>query len=45
MDPKEIGCEELNWIHVAQDRYQWQVLGNTGVSSESSGSIKCFGIS
>jgi hypothetical protein len=20
MDPKEIGCEELNWIHVAQVR-------------------------
>jgi hypothetical protein len=25
----EIGCDDLDWIHVAQDRVQWRVLVNT----------------
>jgi hypothetical protein len=26
MDLKEIGWEIVNWIHLAQDRDQWQAL-------------------
>jgi hypothetical protein len=26
---REIGLEGLNWIHLAQDRDQWQALVNT----------------
>jgi hypothetical protein len=29
MDIKEIRCEDVNWIHVAQDRDQWRALVNT----------------
>jgi hypothetical protein len=29
MDLKEIWCEDLYWIHLAQDRIQWWVLVNT----------------
>jgi hypothetical protein len=25
---KEIWCEDLDWIHLAQDRDQWRVLVN-----------------
>jgi len=25
---KEIGCEDVEWIHLAQDRIQWWVLVN-----------------
>jgi hypothetical protein len=28
MDPKEIGWECVDWIHLAQDRDWWQVLAN-----------------
>jgi hypothetical protein len=28
MDPKEIGSEDVNWIHLAQDRDQWWGLVN-----------------
>jgi hypothetical protein len=28
MDPKETGWEGLDWIHLAQDRYQRQDLVN-----------------
>jgi hypothetical protein len=29
MDHKEIGYEDVSWIHLAQDRDQWQVILNT----------------
>jgi len=29
MDLWEIGCEVVDWIHLAQDRGQWQALVNT----------------
>jgi hypothetical protein len=29
MDPIERGCEDMNWIHMAQDTDQWQALVNT----------------
>jgi hypothetical protein len=28
MDLKEIGIDGANWIHLAQDRVQWQALGS-----------------
>jgi hypothetical protein len=28
MDDVEIGCEAVNWIHLAQGRIQWQVIAN-----------------
>jgi hypothetical protein len=28
MDLREIGWEGVDWIHVAQDRDQWQALVN-----------------
>jgi hypothetical protein len=38
MDLKEIGWEDVDWIHVAQDIDQWQ--GEHG--NETSGFIKCW---
>jgi hypothetical protein len=32
LDVKEIGCEDVDWLHVAQDRDQWQVLVNTAMN-------------
>jgi hypothetical protein len=29
MDFREIGWEVLNWMHLAEDRDQWQALMNT----------------
>jgi hypothetical protein len=29
MDRREIGCEDVDWMHLAQDRDQWQALLNT----------------
>jgi hypothetical protein len=29
MDLKNIGCEGVDWIHVAQDKHQWQAPVNT----------------
>jgi hypothetical protein len=29
MDLREIGWEDVDWIHVAQDRDQWRALGKT----------------
>jgi hypothetical protein len=26
MDLEEVGCEDVNWIHVALDRDQWLAL-------------------
>lgn len=28
MDPKVLGCESVDWVHLAQDRRQWRVLVN-----------------
>jgi hypothetical protein len=28
MDSKLLGCEAVNWIHLAQDRDQWWALVN-----------------
>jgi hypothetical protein len=35
MDLRETGWEVVDWIHVAQNRDQWLVVGN-----EPSGSVK-----
>jgi hypothetical protein len=29
MDLREIGWEGVDWIHMSQDRNQWQALVNT----------------
>jgi hypothetical protein len=29
MDLSDIGCEDVDWIHVAQDRVQWWAFVNT----------------
>jgi hypothetical protein len=29
MDLREIGWEGVDWIHLAQDRYQWRTVMNT----------------
>jgi hypothetical protein len=29
MDLREIGCDGVDWIELAQDRDQWRVLVNT----------------
>jgi hypothetical protein len=26
---RKIGCEDVDWIHLAQDRAQWQAVVNT----------------
>jgi len=28
MDLRKIGCEVLDWIHLAQNKYQWWALVN-----------------
>jgi hypothetical protein len=33
MDLIELGLEGVDWIHVAQDRQQWQALVNTLMNS------------
>jgi hypothetical protein len=32
MELREIGCEGVDWIHLAQDRDQWRTLVNTGMN-------------
>jgi len=32
MDLREVGCEGVDWMHLAQDRNQWQALVNTGMN-------------
>jgi hypothetical protein len=29
MDHKEIGCEGVDWIHLAEDRDRWRAVVNT----------------
>jgi hypothetical protein len=29
MDPRQIGREGVDWIHLAQDRDQWQAIVDT----------------
>jgi hypothetical protein len=31
-DLREIGCEGVDWIHLAQDKDKWQVLVNTAMN-------------
>jgi len=28
MNNEKIGCEDVNWIPVAQDRFQWRAIVN-----------------
>jgi hypothetical protein len=28
VDLKELGCKDVNWIHVTQDKDQWQAVVN-----------------
>jgi hypothetical protein len=37
MDPRETGCETVDWIYMAQYKAQWQDFVNTVMDS---GSIK-----
>jgi hypothetical protein len=30
MDLRETGCEDVDWIHLAQNRDQWRVVVNMG---------------
>jgi hypothetical protein len=32
MNLKETGCEDVNWIHLAQDRDQWWAVVNTAMN-------------
>jgi hypothetical protein len=32
MGLEEIGCEHVDWIHLAQDTIQWQAVMNVAVS-------------
>jgi hypothetical protein len=36
MDVKEIGWKVMDWMHLAQDRVQWQALVNTVMNLQSS---------
>jgi hypothetical protein len=40
MDLLQIGLSVVDWIGLAQDRYSWRALVNSG--DEPSGSIKCW---
>jgi hypothetical protein len=31
MDIKELGCEDVEWIHLAQGRFQWRAVVNTAM--------------
>jgi hypothetical protein len=39
MDVREIGLEDMDWIHLSQDRDRWRALLN---GNEPLGSIKCW---
>ena len=40
MDFQEVGCEDMDWIELAQDRERWRALMNAVMNSV--GSIKCL---
>jgi hypothetical protein len=40
MDLREIGCDGMDWIDVAQDKDQWRPL--VGRGNEPSGFVKCW---
>jgi hypothetical protein len=39
MDLQEVGCEDIDWIGLAQDRDRWREIVNA--CNEPLGSIKC----
>jgi hypothetical protein len=32
MDLRETGCDDMDWIHLAQNRDQWRALVNTVIN-------------
>jgi hypothetical protein len=32
MDLRETGFEDMNWVHLVQDRNQWKALVNTVIN-------------
>jgi hypothetical protein len=32
LDFKDLGCEDVNWIHLVQDMVQWQAFLNTVIN-------------
>jgi hypothetical protein len=36
MDRRETGCEGVDWVHLAQDKYQWRAVVNTVMSLQVS---------
>jgi hypothetical protein len=32
MDLREVGCEGVDWMHLAQDRDQWRAVVNMGMN-------------
>jgi len=39
MDAKYVGCEGMEWIHLAQDKGQWQAHVNTVMNFETQNSL------
>jgi hypothetical protein len=42
MDLKEIGWEEVDWMHLAQDRDQWRGLANTIMNLQDPQTVENF---
>jgi len=40
LDIKDTGCEDMEWIHLAQNRVQWQACKHSNKSSGSTKSTK-----
>jgi hypothetical protein len=34
MDLREIGCEGVDWMHLAQDIHQWLTVGMTVMNTQ-----------